>query len=207
MKPLTEAQKKVLERLAALIQAKGYAPSFRELATALKLKSLNTVRFHLKQLEEKGYIHYPRYRSRLLQLKDSIALQSIKIPLLGEVPAGVPSLAVEEREEYIEVDPSLVKGRSFALRVKGDSMKDCGILPGDIVIVRLQNMAQNGDIVVARFEDDTTVKYFKQKKEGVFLVPANPNYSEIPAQDAKIIGRVTAVIRSYADWRPKNLIS
>ncbi len=198
MKPLTEAQRKVFNCLSSIIQEKGYTPSFRELAKALGLKSLNTIHFHLKELEEKGYIKYPRYRSRLIQLKESFQLQAIKVPLLGEVPAGVPSLAVQQYDEYIEVDPSLVKGSSLALRVKGDSMKDAGIFSGDIAIVRLQNTAQNGDIVVARFEDETTVKYFSQNKEGVMLVPANENYKPIPAKEAKILGKVTAVIRSYA---------
>lgn len=198
MKPLTESQRKVLDCLSSIIQEKGVTPSFRELAKALGLKSLNTIHFHLKKLEEKGYIKYPRYQSRLIQLKEDIRLQSIKVPLLGVVPAGVPSLAVEEYDEYIEVDPSLVKGKSLALRIKGESMKDAGILDGDVVIVRLQNTAQNGDIVVARFEDETTVKYFNQNKEGVYLVPANQDFKSIPAKEAKILGKVTAVIRSYA---------
>lgn len=198
MKPLTESQRRVLDCLSSIIREKGVTPSFRELAKALGLKSLNTIHFHLKELEEKGYIKYPRYRARLIQLKEAIRPQSIKIPVLGVVPAGVPSLAVEEYDEYIEVDPSLVKGKSLALRVKGESMKDAGILAGDVVIVRLQNTAQNGDIVVARFEDETTVKYFNQNKEGVYLVPANQDFKSIPAKEAKILGKVTAVIRSYA---------
>lgn len=201
MKSLTEAQKRVFDRLSSFIKEKGYTPSFRELAKLLGLKSLNTVHFHLKELEEKGYIKYPRYRSRLIQLKSSFQLRAIKIPLLGMVPAGLPTLAVEEHEEYIEVDSSLVQGRSFALRVKGESMRDAGILDGDIVIVRLQNMAQNGEIVVARFEDEATVKYLRYRKDGLYLEPANENFKPIPIEEAKIIGKVTAVIRNYGYQR------
>ena len=193
MEPLTEAQEKVWKALSSFQRDRGYIPSFRELAKSCGFKSLNTVHFHLKRLKRKGYIKYPAYRSRLIV--PAISFRSI--PVFGTVPAGDPSLALEEHDEYIEVDPAMVKGPSFALRVKGDSMKDAGILPGDVVVVRRQNAAKNGDIVVARFEDEATIKYLKNTRNDTYLVPANEKYKPIPAREAELVGVVTGVIRRY----------
>lgn len=200
MEVLTSAQKRVLDVLTQFIKEKGYIPSFRELAKIMKIKSLNTVSVHLKTLERKGYINHPRYRSRMIQLKSSggIISRLVKLPVIGSVAAGVPALAVQEYDDYIEVDPSMIRGKCVALKVKGDSMKDAGILEGDIVIYSLRNTADEGEIVVALFEDEATVKYFKRVRKEIFLFPANENYKPIPANHVRILGVVTGVVRRYA---------
>ena len=195
MQPLTPAQQKVLRLLTSFQTEKGYTPSFRELSKSCGFKSLDTIHFHLNRLKEKGYIKFPPYQSRHISLRREHPAGSI--PVLGMVPAGNPLSAIEEHDEYIEVDPSIARGTCFGLRVKGDSMKEAGILSGDIVVVRRQSAAKNGDIVVARFEDEATVKYLRHINRDAYLVPANDHYKPIPAKDAELIGKVTGVIRRY----------
>lgn len=199
MNELTQQQKNILERLSAYIQEKGYAPSQRELAKLAGLKSPNTVDYHLKNLEKKGLVKCSNRRFRAIEVPGEMGVRpsGFKIPLLGSVPAGPLNLAAAEQEDFIEVDPSLVKGRSMALRVRGDSMKDAGILEGDVVVVRIQPTAQDGDIVVARLEDEATVKYFRRMTDGIYLVPANAHYKPFPLRGAEIAGKVTGVIRRY----------
>ena len=204
---LTAQEQRILDALSAYQREKGYAPSQRELAKLVGLKSPNTVDYHLKKLEAKGYVQCSKNRSRAVELlKEAYrgvreAVETVRagrVPLLGMVQAGLPALALEDPEEdYIEVDPSLVRGRSFALRVRGDSMKDAGIFEGDVVIVRVQQSAQEGDVVVARFGDEATVKHFRRRPDGVYLMPANPKYDPIPANEAAILGKVTGVISKY----------
>lgn len=199
MQILSEQQKKILNVLSSFTKEKGYVPSQRELARKVGLKSPNTVDYHLKKMEEKGFIKCVKNRFRAIELiEQSLSSpDAVKVPILGTVPAGVPNLALEEYDEFIDLDRSLTRGKVFALRVRGDSMKDAGILEGDLVIVRVQPSANDGDIVTARFEEEATVKYFRKKKEGVFLVPANNKYNPIPAKEAQIIGKVIGVLRRY----------
>lgn len=204
---LTAQEQRILDALSAYQREKGYAPSQRELAKMVGLKSPNTVDYHLKKLEAKGFVQCPKNRSRAVELlkqayrgaRETVeSLRAGRVPLLGAVQAGLPALALQEPEEdYIEVDPSLVRGRSFALRVRGDSMRDAGILEGDVVVVRVQQSAQEGDIVVARFGDEATVKHFRRRADGYYLVPDNPKYEPIPANEAVILGKVTGIIRKY----------
>jgi repressor LexA len=204
---LTPQEKRILDAFSDYRRRKGYAPSQRELAKIVGLKSPNTVDYHLKKLEAKGYVEPSRNRSRAVELIKQTyegvmevvkTAQASRVPLLGTVAAGYPALAVEDPDaDYIEVDPSLVRGKSFALKVRGDSMKDAGIFEGDAVIVRVQQTAQDGDIVVARIDDEATVKHFRRRPDGNYLMPANPKYSPIPANEAVILGRVTGVIRKY----------
>ena len=203
MESLTEQERKILDALTSFQQEKGYSPSQRELAKKVGVKSPNTVDYHLTKLEKKGYIRCPRNRLRAVELvSDSLFLaNSVRIPVLGTVPAGVPSLALEEYDEFIDADRSIANGNVFGLKVKGESMRDAHIIEGDIVVVKVQPTAENGDIVVARFQDEATVKYFHRKKDGVYLVPANEKYRPIPAREAQIIGKVTGVIRRYAGSR------
>ncbi len=197
MKTLTPQESKIMEALSSYMKEKGYAPSQRELARSVGLKSPNTVDYHLKKLEMKGLIKCLKNRFRAIEVvRDAVVAAAMRIPLLGTVPAGPLNHATLE-EEFIEVDPSLIRGRSLALRVKGDSMRDAGILEGDVVIVRLQPTAQNGDIVVARSGEDSTVKYFRQMQGRPFLFPANPSYGPIAADRMEIMGKVTGVIRRY----------
>lgn len=193
-KDITEQQKRILDALSGFVKIEGYSPSYRELAEKLGIKSLNTIHFHLKKLEEKGLIKRTKSRYRGVGLAQP---STLRIPVFGTVPAGPPNLAAEQYDEFIDVDSFIGKGTIFGLRIKGDSMKDAGILEGDIVIVRWQPTAENGDIIVARFEDETTVKYFKHQQDGIYLVPANDQYPSIPLQNAQIVGKVTGVLRRY----------
>ncbi len=198
MKELNDQEKKVLDCVTSFLNEKGYPPSQRELAKEAGFKSPNTVDYYLTKLEDKGYLECPKNRPRAIRIvAEALRSTSIRIPILGTVPAGVPNLAVEDYEESIEVDRALAKGDAFGLKVKGDSMKDAAILEGDIAIVRVQASADHGDIVVARFQEDTTVKYFHYKKGGPYLVPANEKYAAIPAKDAQIVGKVVGIVRRY----------
>lgn len=196
---LTQAQKRVFEALSSFIKERGYAPSFRELAQKTGLKSLNTIHFHLKKLEELGFAKRAkgRYRGTSIVGDPDTAIRSVRIPVLGSVPAGPLNLAADDYGEFIEVDRSFAKGKVFGLRVKGESMKDAGILEGDVVIVKVQPAAEDGEIVVARSGDEATVKILKKRKEGILLVPANEKYKPIPAKGMELLGKVTGVIRTY----------
>ena len=199
---LTEQESAVLAALTEHLQEKGYMPSQRELARRVGLKSPNTVDYHLKKLERKGLVRCRKGQSRAVTvLRQTLAARIPealgRVPLLGTVPAGVPNFAANAEQEYIEVDSSLVKGQSLALRVRGDSMKDAGIFEGDVVIVRLQRTAENGEIVVARYGEDATVKTFRMLRGRPYLFPANEKYEPLPADRAEIVGKVTGVIRRY----------
>ncbi len=199
MNELTDKEKKIFNALAAFIKERGYTPSQRELATKVGLKSPNTIDYHLKHMEQKGVVRCAKGRYRAIEIIKGFLPDPnlLKVPVMGTVPAGAPSLAVEDTQELIEVDRSFVKGKVFGLKVKGDSMKDAGILEGDIVLVKPQSTAEHGDIVVARFQDETTVKYFHKRKLGYYLVPANERYSPIPAYEAQLAGKVVGVMRKY----------
>ena len=199
MEQLSGQEQKILNALISFQQEKGYPPSHRELAKKVGFKSPNTVDYYLNKIELKGHIKCPKNRLRAIEIiSGSLSYpNSIRIPVLGTVPAGDPNLALEEQDECIDVDKSLAKGKVFGLRVKGDSMIDAGILEGDVVIVRVQPTAQDGEIVVARFDDEATVKYFRKKKDGIYLLPANEKYKPIPAKETQIVGKVTGVIRRY----------
>jgi repressor LexA len=192
---LSNPTKKVLEKLADYIRENGYAPSQRELALKIGVKSPNTVDYHLKRLEKLGLVECGK-TARALKVKDQF-IKLGRLPLLGDVPAGEPKLAFEEQEGWVEVDASWVTGPSFALRVRGDSMVGAGILPEDIVVVRMQQAADDGEIIVARFEDETTVKYLKKRHDGFYLVPANEKYRPKPLRGGNIVGKVVGVLRKY----------
>lgn len=191
---LTDKQKDVLKFIYEAIKHDNLPPTIREIAKHFKFSSTGTVRDYLRALVAKGYIKITANKSRAIEIiRDKI----FSIPILGRVQAGLPSLAVEEIEGYLNLD-SLVfsDAQTFALRVKGDSMIDAGIMPGDLVLVNKQSMAKTGDTIVALIGDDATVKYLSKKGNQHFLEPANPNYSPIPFDEkVSIIGRVISVIR------------
>ena len=182
----------ILEFVNRFMQENGYAPSIREIGAAVGLRSTASVSYHLNQLREKGLLVSPDKKGS----KRSIvtAYRPGHIPIVGVVTAGLPILAVENLEGSIawEGDPAC-----FALRVKGDSMINAGILDGDLVIVRPQQNADNGQIVVARIEDEATVKRLSRRNEQIWLLPENAAYSPIDGTDAELIGLVKAVIREY----------
>ena len=182
----------ILEFVNRFMQENGYAPSIREIGAAVGLRSTASVSYHLNQLREKGLLVSPDKKGS----KRSIvtAYRPGHIPIVGVVTAGLPILAVENLEGSIawEGDPAC-----FALRVKGDSMINAGILDGDLVIVRPQQNADNGQIVVARIEDEATVKRLSRRNGQIWLLPENDAYSPIDGTDAELIGVVKAVIREY----------
>ena len=188
----TDKQEKILEFLNSHIEEKGYPPTVREICAAVGLKSTATVSYHLTELKNKGLIQAESAKRRCISLPN--AQKPGKIPVLGVVTAGLPIHAHEDIEGYIPWDG---EPGCFALRVKGDSMIEAGILNGDKVIVRPQPDATNGDIVIAMIEDEATCKRFHRDQTGIWLLPENPSYSPIDGTNAVILGKVKAVLREY----------
>jgi repressor LexA len=205
MKPkLTARQQQLLNYIEREVSTTGVPPSLREIGAALGISSTNGVRSHLKALEKKGYIHRNLRTSRgiamlgrIKRVTSTALQQAMEVPILGRVTAGMPILAVQNREGSLRLDPSLVKGaNTFALRVEGDSMIEAGILDGDYVLVRPQPGADNGDIVVALLDDEVTVKRFYREANGVRLQPENPRMAPIHVSEVQICGKVTGLIRT-----------
>lgn len=195
MTELSTMQKKIYEYIAACIKEQGYPPSVREIGEAVGLKSPSTVHFHLKHLEEAGYIEKGAGKGRAITL--TAPVEENKVPILGHVAAGSPILAQECIEDYLTFDTGGRSDEYFALRVRGESMLNAGILPGDLVVVRRQQTAHQGEIVVAMIEDEATVKRFWRERGQVWLLPENEAYSPIDGTYAQILGKVAAVIRRY----------
>lgn len=182
----------ILEFVNQFVQENGFAPSVREIGEAVGLRSTASVSYHLQQLQEKGLLLAPGAKGRKRAIVT--ARRPGQIPVVGVVTAGMPILAVENQEGTMawEGDPSC-----FALRVRGDSMINAGILSGDKVVVRPQQTAEDGQIVVARIGDEATVKRLSRRRGQVWLMPENPNYDPIDGSEAELIGIVKAVIREY----------
>ena len=200
MGKLTPKQQQIYDYILAFSDAHGYPPSVREIAEAVQLKSPATVHFHLKGLREAGYITQAEGKTRAITVVGGDASRKNQVPLVGYVAAGSPILAQENIEEYLTFDTNGLSGEHFALKVRGESMLEAGILPGDVVIVHQQPLARNGDIVVALFEDEATVKTFRRESDGhLWLYPENssPEYQPIDGEGCSILGRVVAVIRRY----------
>ena len=195
---LTPMQKKIYDYIRAYRQEHGYTPAVREIMPAMNLKSTSTVHFHLKNLEKAGLIAMEPGKSRAITLLDQPEDDGkTRIPVLGSVAAGSPILAQECVEEYLTLDSVGQGGNYFALRVRGESMLNAGILPGDYVIVRQQPEANNGEIVVALIGDEATVKRYLSRDGKIWLLPENDAYPPIDGTDAQILGLVTAVFRAY----------
>ena len=193
---LTQKQKQVLKFIYRKIKTTNLPPTIREIGSHFGFSSTGTVRDYLKALAQKGYIKLSAHKSRAIELvKDAL----FTVPILGRVRAGLPNLAVEEIEGYLDLDSLVFSDDStFALRVRGDSMIDAGLLPDDLVLVRRQKVAQIGDIVVALIQDEATVKYLKKNNRQFQLEPANPNYQPIPVnEDVSILGKVISVVRKF----------
>lgn len=204
MRPLlTDRQREILNYIEREVRTTGVPPSIRQIGVALGISSTNGVRAHLQALEKKGYIHRSSRTSRGIASLDRLRRtatraphETVAIPILGHVTAGQPILAVENRDGVLHLDPHLVKGTdTFALRIEGDSMIGAGILDGDYVLVRPQQSADNGDIVVALLDDSVTVKRFYREADGFRLQPENPRLAPIYVSDVQICGKVTALIR------------
>lgn len=183
-------RQEILEFLRDFTADNGYPPTVREIMKAVGLKSTASVHYHLSALKEAGEIFIDGAKNRAITLPEAPR----GIPLVGTVAAGLPILAEENIEGYLpwEADPEC-----FALRVKGDSMINARIFDGDKVVVRPQQTAENGEIVVALIEDEATVKRLHREGSQVWLLPENPDYSPIDGWNARILGKVKAVIREF----------
>lgn len=201
MEELTPKQKELLDYLTDEIRVNGLPPTISEIAKSFKLKSKNAVAKLLNALEEKGYIRKSG-KARGLEVLDqegeAISKGMMSLPVLGRITAGLPMLAEEQIEDWLSLPTSLIRGRKdvFLLKVQGMSMKDAGILNGDLVIVKQQKIAEVNDIVVALLEDEATVKRLVKKDSRYYLKAENKDYPNIyPETEWSIQGKVIGVIR------------
>ncbi|WP_280270675.1 transcriptional repressor LexA [Nocardia wallacei] len=216
---LTVRQRKVLEVIRTSVSERGYPPSIREIGDAVGLTSTSSVAHQLRALERKGYLRRDPNRPRAVDVRglDETALRAAAgevaqlrplesesagqpvptyVPVLGRIAAGGPILAEQAVEDVFPLPRELVgEGSLFLLKVVGESMVDAAICDGDWVVVRQQNVADNGDIVAAMIEGEATVKTFKRAGKQVWLLPHNPLFEPIPGNDAQILGKVVTVIR------------
>lgn len=199
--PLTSRQKQIYDFLVKAIQERGYAPSIGEICARFEIASTNGVFRHLQALEKKGFIR--RIGKRAIDLMNpqgrSVFPSAREVPIVGLVPAGKPLLAEENIEGFLTVGSDLARGTVFALRVKGDSMVEAGILEGDYVIVRRQTTAENGEIVCALVNGEATLKRFFRQGGAVTLKPENKNYSplKISRGEFRIVGKVAGLVRKF----------
>lgn len=195
-------QTKILEFIKQEIRKKGYPPAVREIGEAVGLLSSSTVHGHLQTLEDKGYIRRDPTKPRAIEILDSSsdileAKKVVHIPVVGRVTAGQPILAVENIEGTFPLPADLVRQDNvFMLKVQGESMIGAGILDGDFIIVRQQNEARNGEIVVALIGDEATVKRFFKERTLIRLQPENSSMEPIYSQDVSILGKVVGVFRT-----------
>jgi repressor LexA len=208
---LTERQRTILEVIRASVTTRGYPPSIREIGDAVGLTSTSSVAHQLRTLERKGYLRRDPNRPRAVDVRgiDDAAPPVVTevagsdalpeptfVPVLGRIAAGGPILAEEAVEDVFPLPRELVgEGSLFLLKVVGESMVDAAICDGDWVVVRQQNVADNGAIVAAMIDGEATVKTFKRTGGQVWLMPHNPAFDPIPGNDAAILGKVVTVIR------------
>lgn len=185
---LTERQQQVLDLIRRHLAQTGMAPTRAEIAEMMGFQSKNAASDHLRALERKGYIRIHSDRSRGIQLLDDAAPPDDELPVVGRVAAGLPIEAVENVEKSIPVPTGLFRQRpTYFLRVQGDSMKDEGILDGDLIAVRKSSLARSGQIVVARIDDEVTVKTLEIGKGTVRLLPANDAYAPIEVEPEQLV--------------------
>lgn len=195
MNNLSKTQNAIFEYIKNKISQTGVAPSVREIATAVGLRSTSSVQYNLNILEEAGLIKRDANLKRTIRLAGGA--ENIRhVPVIGTVTAGVPILATQQIEEYVAIS-GVTGDELFALHVKGDSMINAGILNGDIVIVNQTPVAENGEIVVALIDDEATVKRFYQENDYIRLQPENDEYPPIIVDNCTILGKVITLIRSY----------
>ena len=200
MQKLTPKQRALCEFVRSYTKERGYPPTIREIGTPLGLRSPSTVSFHLKKLREAGVLSLEEGKTRSITLaQDALppTLERGQVPLVGEVAAGAPILAEECIEDYIPFDTGAHPEDFFALRVRGESMLGAGILPGDLVVVRSQPEANSGEIVVALFQDEATVKTLSKRGGELWLLPENPDYEPIDGREARILGKVVGLVRYF----------
>ncbi|ACU70735.1 SOS-response transcriptional repressor, LexA [Catenulispora acidiphila DSM 44928] len=202
---LTERQTAVLNVIRDSVRRRGYPPSMREIGEAVGLQSTSSVRHQLVTLESKGFLHRDANRPRAYIVRgaenagraaNGSEPEPAYVPLVGRIAAGGPILAEERVEELIPIPKQMVgEGEFFALRVVGDSMIEAAICDGDVVVIRQQKQAENGEFVAAMIDGEATVKELKKEANAVWLMPRNAAYEPIPGNDAVILGRVVTVLR------------
>ncbi len=204
MKELTKRQSEIYQFIKHIVQTKGYPPSVREIGLAVGLASSSTVHGHLSRLEEKGYIKRDPTKPRAIEITETVGENinqenTIHVPVIGKVTAGIPITAVENVEEYFPLPAHFTSTHNsniFILDVIGDSMIEAGILDGDKVIVRSQTIAENGDIIVAMTEDDeATVKRFYKEESRYRLQPENSTMDPIYLDNVSVLGKVVGLFR------------
>ena len=198
-RPRGDNQQRILDFIKSEIQQKGYPPSVREIANAVGLKSTSTVHGHLQRLEKRGLLHRDAMKPRAMEVvgdPNFARSGTTAVPVVGRVTAGLPILAEENLEDYVALpDVMLGDGEHFILLVRGDSMIDAGILDGDYIIVRRQQEANNGDIVVAMIDDSATVKRFYKENGHFRLQPENSSMEPIYADEVTVLGKVISLYR------------
>jgi repressor LexA len=207
MEALTTREHNILDFMKKEIKKKGYPPTVREICAALDIKSTSTVHKDIERIEQKGYLKKDPSKPRALKIKDKgdkktkaadVRIDVVDVPVVGRIAAGTPILAEENVEELLPIPASYVKGDNFMLKVHGESMIEAGIMDGDLVLVRQQQTANNGEIVVAMldgFETEATVKTFYKEDGHIRLQPQNSALSPIIVEDVSILGTVKGVFR------------
>ena len=207
MEKLTQRQRQVLETIIDFVKTNEYPPTLRELADALGASSRNSAVKHLTTLDRKGYIKWGKNKARGIKIIESLGLLNSEheqsLPLIGSVTAGMPMLAEENIQRYVPVPDYLIRSKDthFLLQVQGESMRDAGILTNDLVIVRQQNTADDGSIVVALMDSEATVKRLARRDDGLrYLRAENPVYPDIyPEGEWTLQGRVVGLIREQVE--------
>ncbi len=200
MQELSAKQQQILSYLKSEVQKKGYPPSVREICQAVGLKSTSTVHAHLSRLEKKGYIRRNPTKPRAIEILDQTDKKDVmEVPIVGTITAGTPILAVQNIEDTFPLPVNFLNYDTdvFMLRVKGESMIEAGIFDRDLILVRQQSSADNGDIVVALLEDSATVKTYYKEKDYIRLQPENATMSPIITKDVKVLGKVIGLFRKF----------
>jgi len=200
-KPLSKNQQLILDFLKDEIRTKGYPPSIREICEYANLRSTSTVHAHLQTLEDRGHIRRSPSKNRSIEIMDdsfySGLRSAVNIPIVGKVTAGIPITAIENVEDYFPMPTNIVNNYDcFMLRVVGDSMIEAGILHNDLVLVKRQPDANNGDIVVALIDDSATVKTFYRESTYIRLQPESPLFDPIISDEVVVLGKVIGLFRS-----------
>lgn len=199
-KDLTEVQQRLIDKIREVKQDRNYSPSMRELGEAVGLSSTSSVSYQLAQLESQGLLTRDPRRPRTIDLTDdftaSPSVDSVVVPLVGEIAAGIPITAEQNTVDHFALPRQIVgQGNLFALKVRGESMIEAAICDGDWVVVRSQKTAENGDIVAAMLDGEATVKTFKQRDGHTWLLPRNSAFEPILGDHAEVLGKVVSVIR------------
>jgi repressor LexA len=197
MQALTKKQKEIFDYISGFIDEQGYSPSYREIAKNFELSSVATVAEHINTLKSKGYLEIESGIARSVQISDEVQEEISTIPLLGYIAAGFPIEAIRT-SETLDIPRDMSGPNVFALKVRGDSMIDDGILDGDYVIIERCHNPRNGDIVVALLDkDNVTLKRFYKERNFVRLQPANKKYTAIKAKKVEVQGKLKGVIRKF----------